>query len=99
MMEWIQQLAENPIVLAGVLVLLVILVYGLLKRLFKLALFVGLVAVAVLLWFHFTGREVPGDLDEMARQAGQVAREAVQQGGEMIEKGGELLKKLEKDGD
>ena len=73
MIDWISSLAQQPLVLAALLLVAVLMVYGILKRLFKLALLMALTAVAIVLWFHFTGREMPGNLDDMARKAGKAA--------------------------
>jgi hypothetical protein len=97
MMEYIQQLAEQPIVLGVILLLLVLIVYGVLKRLFKLALMLLLVAGGVMAWYHLTGREMPDEVNKALKEAGRIAGQAAEKTGELIEDGGEALKKLKKD--
>jgi hypothetical protein len=90
-MSWLQDLGNHPW-LAGALVLVVaLLVYALVKRLLTLAILLLVVVAALLAWFRLTGREVPDDVDRLARGAGRLARGAVEHTGEIIRQGEEAL--------
>ncbi|MFQ6616697.1 MAG: hypothetical protein ACE5HZ_08055 [Fidelibacterota bacterium] len=70
------QFAGNPVLLAVVIVLAVLLVFALIKRLIKLALFAVLILAVYLGYLAWTGQEVPTSpeaLRESVReQVGQV---------------------------
>lgn len=101
MMDWIQRLAEHPVWLAALLLLAAAVVYGLVKRLFKLALGLLVLLAAVALWFHFTGVEVPDDLKRLAEPAGKAVKAAAEKGAEIgreaAKKVGEKLEDMGKD--
>jgi len=84
-------LVRNPVMAALLVGVAALLVYALLKRLLKLALLLLVVVAALLAWFRLTGRDVPEDVDRLARGAGRVAKGAVERTGAMIETGQDVL--------
>ena len=68
-----------------------------LKRLFKLALMLLLIAGGVLAWYHLTERDMPVDVDKALKEVGRIAGQAAEKTSELIEEGGEALKKLNED--
>ncbi len=96
MSETLLSLGSNPYVLAIVLLLAVVLFYGLIKRLFKLALAALLILAGVIIWFRVTGTEMPEPLEELSRHGEKVIETVKDEGGKLLEKGGEAVKeKLE----
>ncbi len=95
-MEWIQ---ANPWVFGIGLLLAVVLVYMMIKRLFKIALLVLLLLVAILVWARMTGHKLPKDLERLSQQGQELLEDAVEQGSELIDEGkaqvGEVKKKVE----
>lgn len=83
MSDWIDALAAHPVWFAALLLLAAAVVYGLVKRLFKLALGLAVILVAAALWFHYTGAEVPEDLQRLAKPATKAAKAAIEKGGEL----------------
>lgn len=84
-------LVRHPVLAAVLVGVAALLVYAVVKRLLKLALLLLVVVAALLAWFRLTGREVPEDVDRLARGAGRVAKGAVERTGEMIETGQDLM--------
>lgn len=93
-MAWLQDLTGHPLLAAVLVVAVALLVFAVLKRLLKLALLLLLVVAALLAWFRLTGREVPEDVDRLARGASRVARGAVSQSGRLLEDGERALDSL-----
>lgn len=86
-MELWTSLGRHPWLAAAALALMALLAYALVKRLLKFALLVLLALVAVVAWFKFTGRELPANVDQLARHAGKAAHQAVVRTDDLIRKG------------
>jgi hypothetical protein len=98
-MGLLDYLSGHPWQAAAAVALLALVVYALVKRLLKFALLALLVLAGLVAWFRLTGREVPEDVDQLARQAGKAAHSAVAKSGELIQKGEQELDKSKKAGD
>lgn len=92
-------LIKEPWLAAAVVALAGLLAYAVFKRLLKLALLVLLVLGGLVLWFRVTGREIPEDVDRLARHAGQAAQQAVDKTGDLLKKGQDELDKSRQSGD
>jgi 4-amino-4-deoxy-L-arabinose transferase-like glycosyltransferase len=90
MQAWIEALARHPVWFAVLLLLAAALVYGLVKRLFKLALGLA-VLLAAAVWFHYSDVTVPEDLQRLAKPVEQAVKTAIDKGGEL---GKDAAKKL-----
>jgi hypothetical protein len=84
-------LGQVPWLLALLIALAGLLIYAAVKRLIKLALLLLLVLAGVVAWFRVTHRQVPADVDRLARMAGQAAQQAVDRTGDLLRKGQDEL--------
>jgi hypothetical protein len=92
-MEFLEALLANPIILGVVILLAVVFIYGLVKRLFKLALIILLLLAGTVIWFKMTGQEVPEGLQGITEQGEKVIEVVVDKGGDLIKEGSEYVKK------
>ena len=96
MQDLLDSFSGNPLLAAGALALCVLVLYALLKKLFKVALFLLLLLAAVLVWFKVMGHELPDELGQVSRTMGKVVKQAGKTGGELLEDAGkEISKKVD----
>jgi hypothetical protein len=92
-MELLESLLANPIILGIVIILTIVFVYGLVKRLFKMALLILLILAGTIFWFKWTGQEIPADLEDISKKSEKVMKQVVEEGGKLIKEGSKIVKK------
>jgi hypothetical protein len=78
--------AQPMLVLVAILVV-ALMVWAVVKRLLKMALFLLLCLAALLMWLKLSGQEIPLALDKAGRVAGHAASGAVEKGVEAYRQG------------
>ncbi|NOZ09327.1 MAG: hypothetical protein GXO91_10725 [FCB group bacterium] len=63
--ELYQVIVNNPVIFTIAVILAVIVVLGIIKKLFKLVLAIAAVIILYVAYLQFTGKEVPDSLDEL----------------------------------
>lgn len=90
------QLTDNPIILAAVVVLALLIIFSFVKRLIRLALFVGAVLILYVAYLIWTGQDIPTsaeDLKETFEKGKEVVSKKIESFGEGLkEKAGEAVK-------
>ncbi len=93
MEAFIDKVLGSPMLLAIAIGLLIVIVYAVLKKLFKMALFLLLILIGALVWFEMTGTPMPDELEAL-KEKGKETYESVRDG---VKKAGETAKDV-KDG-
>jgi len=93
MEEFFSNLGDNPLILAGIIVLLVVIAYAVLKKLFKIALFLLLLVIGALVWFQMTGTDLPPELEAIKDKTEQ-AVETVRDGLKKAQEAKDVLDKV-----
>lgn len=83
----IDLLMSQPLFALVGVVVAALLVWAVVKRLLKMALFLLLCLAGLLFWLKLTGQEVPSGLDAVGRAAGRAAKGAVEVGVEAYRSG------------
>ncbi|MDP7558523.1 MAG: hypothetical protein QF923_03500 [Candidatus Marinimicrobia bacterium] len=93
----IQQLTDKPILLAVALILVAIMVYALIKRLMKVALFLLVLLAVYFGYLVLTGQDVHEKTYKLIDELPEGIQKAVDQGREVLEKGKEAVENVTDD--
>ena len=63
----IEQIYSNPVYMAIAVILGLLMVYGIVKRIIKLVIFIGIVLVLYVVYLNYTGQEVPATTEELKK--------------------------------
>jgi len=61
----IEQITSNPVYIAIAVILGIVLIYGVVKRIIKLVIFIGIVLVLYVVYLNSTGQPVPATTKEL----------------------------------
>ena len=63
----IEQIYSNPVYMAIAVILGLLMVYGIVKRIIKLVIFIGIVLVLYVVYLNYTGQEIPATTEELKK--------------------------------
>ena len=89
----IEAVTSNPVYLAIAVLLAVVIVYGFVKRVIKLALVTASVFILYIAYLHYTGKNT-AEISKQVSKSAEILKEAVSKTGEKVK--GSALKTIEK---
>ena len=93
-MEYIIELiTSNPVYLAIAVVLAIIIVYGFVKKIIKLALVTGAVFILYVAYLHYSGKNT-SEISKTVSKSAEILKEAVSKTGEKVKDS--AIKSIEK---
>ena len=67
MESFFDTLLSNPIYLAILAIIFILLLYSIIKRIIKLVIGIGVVLIAYVFYLHYTGQEVPKTVEDLRK--------------------------------
>ena len=86
-LDWVQTIISEPIYLSIVVIFILISIYSILKKFFKLLIFILAGLLVYISFLIYTGEDLPGDSEE-------IINPMIDQAGELIKNASEKLQKL-----
>ena len=86
-LDWVQTIISEPIYLSIVVIFILISIYSILKKFFKLLIFILTGLLVYISFLIYTGEDLPGDSEE-------IINPMIDQAGELIKNASEKLQNL-----
>ena len=88
-LDWVQTIISEPIYLSIVVIFILISIYSILKKFFKLLIFILAGLLVYISFLIYTGEDLPGDSEE-------IINPMIDQAGELIKNASEKLQDMSK---
>ena len=89
----IELITSNPVYLAIAVILAIVVVYGLVKKIIKLALVTGAVFILYVAYLHYSGKNT-SEISKTVSKSAEILKEAVSKTGEKVKDS--AIKSIEK---
>ena len=85
---------SNPIYLAILAIIFILLIYSIIKRIIKLVIGVGVILIVYVFYLHYTGQEVPKTVEDLRKSVSGNADKAKEVASKSIDQVKESTKKI-----
>jgi len=89
----IELITSNPVYLAIAVILAVVIVYGFVKKIIKLALVAGAIFILYVAYLHYSGKNT-SEISKTVSESAEIIKEAVSKAGEKVKDS--AIKSIEK---
>ena len=80
----INMVLSNPVYMAIAVIIIIILVYALIKKIIKLIIGIGIALVFYAFYLHYTGKELPANIDDLKTSVSEGVNEIKETASESI---------------